>query len=225
MPDDWLDEEIDATVREYFLMMEKVDRGEKFVKTHVYKALEQEFPARSWKAFERKFCNISAVLDEMGKGWLPGLKPLRNIQNRLRERVHFFLSVNQPSPTVDSSDESPTKTAPQETETTPDTSATTPSTPSRPSKKQGRPLDPRVKKAVELRAMDVATESYRRSGYSVEDVSGNHPFDLRCTDGHHEIHVEVKGTQGAGETVVITGNELKHARDDSVQTDLAVTAH
>jgi hypothetical protein len=70
--------------------------------------------------------------------------------------------------------------------------------------------------------MDVATESYRRSGYSVEDVSGNHPFDLRCTDGHHEIHVEVKGTQGSGESVVITRNELKHARDDSVQTDLVV---
>ena len=47
MPDDWSDEESDATVREYFLMLEKVDRSEKVVKTHVYKALEQEFLARS----------------------------------------------------------------------------------------------------------------------------------------------------------------------------------
>ena len=77
-------------------MLEKVDRGEKVVKTHVYKALEQEFPARSWKAYELNFQNISAVLDEMGKGWLPGLKPLRN-DSESSQRSSAFLSVRKPT--------------------------------------------------------------------------------------------------------------------------------
>jgi hypothetical protein len=97
MADDWTDAEIDATVREYFTMMEMVESGERFVKTHVYKALEREFPERSWKAFERKFCNISAVLDEMGRDWIPGLKPMKNYQSRLRDRVRFFLGEALPN--------------------------------------------------------------------------------------------------------------------------------
>ncbi len=74
-------------------MLQMSKRGEHFVKTHVYKELEAEYPARSWKAFERKFCNISAIMDEMGQDWIPGLKPLGNYQIRLRDRLRFFLSV------------------------------------------------------------------------------------------------------------------------------------
>jgi len=221
MDDDWTDAEIDATVREYFTMMDKHKSGQKFVKTHVYKALERNFPNRTWKAFERKFCNISAVLDEMGRGWIPGLKPLRNYQNRLGDRVRFFLSVGQPASNGESADDLP-KQPSIHGEAEANDSPTTEKKQAAMSEKQGRPTDPRVRKAVELRAMVIATELYRGNGYSVEDVSGNHPYDLCCIRDRNEIHVEVKGTQGAGNTVVITRNELKHARDDSVRTDLIV---
>ena len=40
--------------------------------------------ARSSAAIEYKFNNVSAVLDEMGAVWIPGYKPLRNVQERLR---------------------------------------------------------------------------------------------------------------------------------------------
>ncbi len=93
MGDNWTDVEIDAAIREYLKMLQMSKRGEHFVKTHVYKELEAEYPARSWKAFERKFCNISAIMDEMGRDWIPGLKPLGNYQSRLKERVCVFLTL------------------------------------------------------------------------------------------------------------------------------------
>ena len=43
--------------------------------------------ARSSGAIEYKFNNVSAVLDEMRAVWIPGYKPLRNVQERLRTVV------------------------------------------------------------------------------------------------------------------------------------------
>jgi hypothetical protein len=48
-------------------MYEDIEAGHKVVKRHVYLNLESEFPQRTWKAFERKFQNISAVLDMEGR--------------------------------------------------------------------------------------------------------------------------------------------------------------
>lgn len=39
------------------------------------------------------------------------------------------------------------------------------------------------------------------------------PYDLRCTRGTEERHVEVKGTTGAATSVELTINEVLHARD------------
>ena len=92
---------------------------------------------------------------------------------------------------------------------------------------QGRLVDPAKKKAIELRAMAVATEHYEKLGYVVEDTSRKNanntaPFDLLCVRDPEERKVEVKGTTQSPQSVNVTANEVKSARDSESETDLFV---
>ena len=82
-------------------------------------------------------------------------------------------------------------------------------------RRQGRgqsfQLDQQVKVAVEVHAMNEAVRHYARA-WTVEDVHGTESYDLRCTNGATELHVEVKGTITAGNDVLLTPNEVVHAR-------------
>jgi hypothetical protein len=77
---------------------------------------------------------------------------------------------------------------------------------------QGLRVSPEMRKAIEHHAMDEARRHFRTCGYSVRNVSKNHPYDLRCRK-KREIHVEVKGTRTAGEKIILTRNEVEHAKD------------
>ena len=63
--------------------------------------------------------------------------------------------------------------------------------------------------------MELAIEYYTQAGYSVTDVSGHQPFDLACVISGVNHHVEVKGTTGDGEKILLTPNEVEHARNYS----------
>ena len=89
---------------------------------------------------------------------------------------------------------------------------------------QGRGLSAEERKAVEMRAMKLATEHYEARGYLVEDVSGNSPYDLVCTKDGSELRVEVKGTTGEGVSVLLTANEVAHARDQHTNVALYVVS-
>jgi uncharacterized protein DUF3883 len=67
-------------------------------------------------------------------------------------------------------------------------------------------------KLIERHAVDMVAEHYRRLGWMVEDVGDTMSYDLRCSKGHAELHVEVKGTTTMGERVVLTRKEARHAR-------------
>ena len=82
----WNDDEVGATVDVYFRMLTLELAGETYTKTEFRREVEREVP-RSSGAIEYKFNNISAVLDEMDAVWIPGYKPLRNVQGRLRTVV------------------------------------------------------------------------------------------------------------------------------------------
>ena len=58
-----------------------------YVKASVYRALHEQFPTRSVKAFEFKMQNISAVMERYELPWVQGLKPKRNIQADLAVAV------------------------------------------------------------------------------------------------------------------------------------------
>ena len=79
---------------------------------------------------------------------------------------------------------------------------------------QGFQLDQETKVAVEAHAMNTAIEFYGKT-WDVEDVHGTESFDLICRRGDGQVkHVEVKGTTTDGAEVILTPNEVRHARDN-----------
>ena len=79
---------------------------------------------------------------------------------------------------------------------------------------QGFQLDQDVKVAVEAHAMNAATEFYGEN-WDVEDVHGTESYDLVCRRHGETKHVEVKGTTTDGSEVILTPNEVRHAREYS----------
>lgn len=71
------------------------------------------------------------------------------------------------------------------------------------------------RRAVELHAMKVALSHFAKLGYSITDVSSNHPYDLECTKRGETLSVEVKGTQSDGSTVNLTVAEVRIARSET----------
>jgi hypothetical protein len=77
---------------------------------------------------------------------------------------------------------------------------------------QGYGLSPAQRKAVEDRAMDVARKYYEEADWIVEDVHKTRSYDLICRRAGQELHVEVKGTTGLGEKILLPKNEVAHAQ-------------
>ncbi|MBX3032008.1 MAG: DUF3883 domain-containing protein [Chloroflexi bacterium] len=83
----WTRWEIDAAVLAYLDMLQKERQGEAYVKASVTRELGAILPARTKGSIERKFQNISAILDEVGLPWIDGYKPLSNYQDELAVAV------------------------------------------------------------------------------------------------------------------------------------------
>lgn len=89
---------------------------------------------------------------------------------------------------------------------------------------QGRQMNIASKISTEIHAMEVARESLLADGYSVVDVSINHPYDLSCTRNGHHLRVEVKGTTGDGAAVLLTPGEVRHAQQHFGEVALYVVS-
>lgn len=87
---------------------------------------------------------------------------------------------------------------------------------------QGRSLDGPCRRAIELHAMSRAIEHFVSDGWHVDDVSAIESYDLRCTRGREVLHVEVKGTTGAGDSILLTPNEVALLRAEHPATALYV---
>ena len=71
--------------------------------------------------------------------------------------------------------------------------------------------------------MKKAIQIYEAYEYNIEDTSANNPYDLFCTkEGKKDRKVEVKGTRGLGDKVILTINEVKSAKETDTRTDLVV---
>lgn len=81
--------------------------------------------------------------------------------------------------------------------------------------------DPVLRKAIEVAAVNQATELYESQGYEVTDVGLTHSFDLIAQRGNEVRHVEVKGSQAHIEKIQLTRNEVDHANIYPL-TDLVV---
>jgi hypothetical protein len=89
----WL--ETEATVQDYFAMLIKEIKGEKYNKAEHGRNLLPKLNNRTKGAVEFKHQNISAVLIEMGQPYISGYKPAFNIQGQLKNVVLAHLAAHQ----------------------------------------------------------------------------------------------------------------------------------
>jgi hypothetical protein len=92
---DWTEAEVASCVDAYFGHLRIELTGGTFNKSQLYRNLSER-TGRSPKSFERKFQNISAILDELGREWMSGLPPLRHFQELLATKVaEHIVSLDQ----------------------------------------------------------------------------------------------------------------------------------
>jgi len=77
---------------------------------------------------------------------------------------------------------------------------------------QGFERSSKVRRALEQRAMDHATEFYTLAGYQVDDVHTRKPYDLVVVQDERRLRVEVKGTRETDASVLLTVGEVKAAK-------------
>jgi hypothetical protein len=86
-------------------------------------------------------------------------------------------------------------------------------------------VSPEERIVIERYAMAKATAYYQARGWSVEDVSDRESYDLRCQRvSSAELRVEVKGTTSDGAAILLTRNEVAHARQYFPNVALFVVA-
>ncbi|WP_313484792.1 DUF3883 domain-containing protein [Stutzerimonas kunmingensis] len=93
--EDWSEEEVLATVEDYFDMLRAEAAGEPYNKSEHNQTLRQQLNGRSKSSVELKHQNISAVLDALGLPYINGYKPRGNSQLLLRKSVQAFVLERQ----------------------------------------------------------------------------------------------------------------------------------
>lgn len=87
----WTQDELEAAVRAYFSMWNDIKAGRKVAKNAVYVDLAERF-GRTAGAFEYRMQNISYVLTLMGRDWLPGLKPAKNVGANMAASIEAIIN-------------------------------------------------------------------------------------------------------------------------------------
>ncbi len=91
--DDWTDQQNDAIVADYFVMLRADEAGQPYNKAEHNRRLLQTI-GRSRGSIEYKHQNISAVLKGLGETWIPGYKPAYNFQIPLVDAVARWLATH-----------------------------------------------------------------------------------------------------------------------------------
>lgn len=79
---------------------------------------------------------------------------------------------------------------------------------------QGFGLTAAERKAVEMHAMLIAKETYEAAGWQVINTSSSKPYDLVARKSGSIRYIEVKGTTGAGKSIILTSGEVEHAQSN-----------
>ncbi|CAN7242520.1 DUF3883 domain-containing protein [Arthrobacter sp. LjRoot78] len=77
---------------------------------------------------------------------------------------------------------------------------------------QGLQMDTEVRRAIENAAQDRLMSYYQDRGWTVTDTRQNCPYDAIAVRDAERIYLEAKGTQSSGDSVIVTRNEVDHAR-------------
>ena len=95
----WTDKELRAAVVAYLEMYRRRLSGEMFVKKQYYSSLAKQF-GRSEKAFEYRMQNISYVRSLMGRDWLNGLPPAKNVGANVAAQIEALINELEHNPTA-----------------------------------------------------------------------------------------------------------------------------
>lgn len=93
---EWSREELSASVIAYIEMRDLELQGKKFTKKRVYERLSEQF-GRSPKAFEYRMQNISYVYSVLGRQWISGLKPAKNVGANVLPIIEELISQHEGS--------------------------------------------------------------------------------------------------------------------------------
>lgn len=93
----WSDAEMEDSVYEYVRMINLSRSGEKFNKAQIYRELSNRHK-RGAKSYEFRMQNISYVFELMGRAWVPGLKPKRNITPQQVELIESIIASIESKP-------------------------------------------------------------------------------------------------------------------------------
>lgn len=88
---EWSEDELKASVDAYLEMLQKARVSEPFVKKDYYKLLANQF-GRTPGAFEYRMQNISFVMGLMGRDWIPGLPPAKNVGVNIAAQLERFIN-------------------------------------------------------------------------------------------------------------------------------------
>lgn len=91
MSDNWTEEELKAAVEAYVQMHSDEANGIPFVKKQIYSQLAERF-TRTEKSFEYRMQNISYVYSLMGRKWVSGLKPAKNVGSKNAALIEKLIS-------------------------------------------------------------------------------------------------------------------------------------
>lgn len=90
---------------------------------------------------------------------------------------------------------------------------------------QGFGLSGPERRAIELRAMDVAEDWLKAEGYKVKNTSRNSAFDFLATKAGTSVKVEVKGTTSdSAQSIFMTRNEVELHRRETGATALMIVS-
>jgi 5-methylcytosine-specific restriction enzyme A len=92
MSNEWSREELLASVEAYLEMQRMHRAGERFIKKRFYEDLASRF-GRTDKSFEYRMQNISYVMTLLGRNWLPGLKPAKNVGANVASEIEELISL------------------------------------------------------------------------------------------------------------------------------------
>jgi hypothetical protein len=90
---------------------------------------------------------------------------------------------------------------------------------------QGFGLNSAEKRAVELRAMQIATEWLLSQGYETTDTSANESYDILAKRNGSSLFAEVNGTTSQDPlSILMTANEVALHQENKGQTALAIVS-
>lgn len=94
----WTEDELAAAVEAYRQMEVRLASGSDIEKARVYRELSARY-GRTPKAWEYRMQNISHVLAQADRPWLPGLRPATNVGTKIEQQLARLLALPGAVPT------------------------------------------------------------------------------------------------------------------------------